>query len=64
LQICFCNQLLRSGISIEANLREAQNAESKADFNHKLKIAAEETGETVNRLLLCKNSEGYEMVKY
>jgi four helix bundle protein len=27
-------QLLRSGTSIGANVREAQNAESKADFIH------------------------------
>ena len=37
-------QLLRSGTSIGANVREAQNAESKADFIHKLKIAAKENG--------------------
>lgn len=29
------NQLLKSGTSIGANIREAQNAESKADFIHK-----------------------------
>lgn len=34
------NQLLRSGTSIHANVREAQNAESKADFIHKIKVAA------------------------
>ena len=33
-------QVLKSGTSIGANVREAQNAESKADFIHKLKIAA------------------------
>jgi len=33
-------QLLRSGTSIGANIREAQNAESNSDFIHKLKIAA------------------------
>jgi len=33
-------QLIRSGTSIGANVREAQNAESKADFIHKMKIAA------------------------
>jgi four helix bundle protein len=33
-------QLLKSGTSIGANIREAQNAESKADFIHKMKIAA------------------------
>lgn len=34
------NQLLKSGTSIGANVWEAQNAESKLDFVHKLKIAA------------------------
>ncbi len=32
-------QLLRSGTSIGALIREAQNAESKPDFIHKLGIA-------------------------
>lgn len=40
------DQLLRSGTSIGANIREAQNAESKADFIHKLKISAKEIDET------------------
>ena len=35
-------QLLKSEASIGANIREAQNAESKADFIHKLKVAAKE----------------------
>lgn len=39
------NQLLRSGTSIGANVREAQNCESKADFIHKVKIAAKEAEE-------------------
>ena len=30
-------QILKSGTSIGANIREAQNAESRADFIHKLK---------------------------
>jgi four helix bundle protein len=34
-------QLLRSGTSIGANIREAEFAESKADFIHKLAIAKE-----------------------
>ncbi len=38
-------QLLKSGTSIGANTREAQNAESKADFIHKFKIAAKEADE-------------------
>jgi len=52
-------QLLRSGTSIGANVREAQNAESKADFIHKMKIAAIEADETDYWLVICKNSEGY-----
>ena len=54
------NQLLKSGTSIGANVREAQNAESKADFIHKFKIAAKEADETEYWLLLCRESEGYE----
>ena len=53
-------QLLRSGTSIGANVREAQNAESKADFIHKFKIAAKESDETEYWLLLCKGSDGYD----
>jgi four helix bundle protein len=51
------NQLLKSGTSIGANIREAQNAESKADFIHKMKIAAKEGDETEYWLLLCKFSK-------
>jgi four helix bundle protein len=52
-------QLLRSGTSIGANVREAQNAESKADFIHKIKMAAKEADETEYWLLICKNSKSY-----
>lgn len=52
-------QLFKSGTSIGANVREAQNAESKADFTHKMKIAAKEAEETEYWLLLCKNSKSY-----
>jgi four helix bundle protein len=51
--------LLRSGTSIGANVREAQNAESKPDFIHKLKIAAKEADETEYWLLLCQKSYQY-----
>ncbi|MEP6676077.1 MAG: four helix bundle protein [Ferruginibacter sp.] len=51
------NQLLKSGTSIGANVKEAQNAESRADFIHKIKIAAKEAGETEYWLQLCKVSE-------
>jgi four helix bundle protein len=52
-------QLLKSGTSIGANIREAQNGESKADFIHKLKISAKEADETEYWLLLCKHSKSY-----
>ncbi|HLO56504.1 MAG TPA: four helix bundle protein, partial [Saprospiraceae bacterium] len=53
------NQLFRSGISIGANIREAQSAESKADFIHKVKIADKEAQETEYWLLLCQHSDNY-----
>jgi four helix bundle protein len=53
------NQIIKSGTSIGANVREAQNAESKADFIHKLKIAAKETDETEYWLEICNQSENY-----
>ena len=53
------NQLLKSATSIGANVREAQNAESKLDFIHKFKIAAKEADETDFWLLLCQSSKSY-----
>lgn len=47
-------QLLKSGTSIGANIHEAQNAESKADFIHKVKIAAKEVEKTKYWLTLSK----------
>lgn len=52
-------QLLRAATSIGANVFEAQDAESKADFVHKMKIAAKEGNETLYWLILCEKSEGY-----
>ncbi|MCK4530282.1 MAG: four helix bundle protein [Candidatus Marinimicrobia bacterium] len=40
-------QLLRCGTSVGANVREAQNAESRADFIHKLAIAQKECDENI-----------------
>lgn len=53
------NQLFRSGTSIGANVHEAQNAESKKDFIHKIKIAAQEAEETKYWLLICQHSINY-----
>jgi four helix bundle protein len=55
----FSHQLLKAGTSIGANVNEAQNAESKADFIHKLKISAKEADEVAYFLKLCKESKHY-----
>lgn len=52
-------QLLKSGTSIGANIREAQSPENNADFIHKMKVAAKEAAETEYWLLLCQHSENY-----
>ena len=52
-------QVLRSGTSVGANVREAQSAESAKDFLHKMKIAAKEAEETEYWLLICKHSKSY-----
>src|SRR5688572_16476981 len=52
-------QLTKSGTSIGANVREAQNAESKADFIHKMKIAAKEADETEYWLEICQQTKSY-----
>jgi four helix bundle protein len=50
-------QLLRSGTSIGANVREAYNASSKLDFIHKLSIAQKEADETLYWLELLNEVE-------
>jgi len=52
-------QLLRSGTSIGANVFEAQHAESRADFVHRLKVAVKEANETYFWLCICERSENY-----
>ena len=69
-------QILRSGTSIGANVREAKNAESKADFIHKLSISQKEADETLywlelldatnyitNEEFLSLNNDGIEVLK-
>lgn len=41
------NQLIRSGTSIGANLREASNGYTKKDFVYKVSIAQKEADETI-----------------
>ena len=58
-QYIISRQLLKSGTSIGANVSEAQNAESKDDFIHKMKIAAKEADETKYWFTLCSRSTKY-----
>ena len=50
------NQLLRSGTAIGALIREAEYAQSTADFINKMSIALKETNETEYWLMLLKDS--------
>ena len=52
-----CNQLLRSGTSIGANIHEANYASSKADFINKFQIALKECYETDYWLALFKDPQ-------
>jgi len=55
-------QVLRSGTSIGALVKEAEHAQSRADFIHKMNIALKEANETEYWLMLLKDS-GYIEVK-
>lgn len=50
-------QVLRSGTAIGALVREAEHAESKTDFAHKMNIALKEANETLYWLELLQQSE-------
>jgi four helix bundle protein len=49
-------QLLRSGTSVGAMVREAEHAESKHDFKHKMAIAQKEINESIYWLELLKET--------
>ena len=50
-------QIKRSGTSIGADISESQNAQSRADFIHKMNIALKEADETVYWLTLLRNTK-------
>lgn len=54
-------QLIRSGTAIGALSEEAQQAESKADFVHKLSIANKEAHESHYWLRLIRDSDKFEL---
>jgi four helix bundle protein len=53
------DQFWRCGTAIGAHVREAQGAESRADFIHKMKIAYKEAQESDYWLALCEGSSTY-----
>ncbi len=62
------DQILRSGTSIHANVRESEFAQSSSDFISKLYIALKETNETLGWLELfhedgCLDERGFESMK-
>ena len=50
-------QLLRCGTSVGANIREAEYAESKVDFVHKMAIAQKEINESIYWIELLNETE-------
>lgn len=50
-------QMLRSGTAIGALIREAEHAQSKADFLNKMNVALKEANETEYWLMLMKDTE-------
>ena len=57
-------QLLRSGTAIGALIREAEHAESKADFLHKMNIALKEANEAEYWLLLLNEGKLLDDARY
>ena len=51
------SQVIKSGTSIGANVAEAQEAQSKADFISKMSIALKEASETIFWIKLLQSSE-------
>ena len=57
-------QILRSGTAIGALVKEAEHAQSKADFLNKMNIALKEANETEYWLMLLKDSNYIEEKNY
>ncbi|MDP4240405.1 MAG: four helix bundle protein [Bacteroidota bacterium] len=57
-------QLLRSGTAIGALIREAEHAESTADFIHKMSIALKEANETEYWLMLLHDSDFFDDISF
>lgn len=56
-ELLISKQIFRAGTSIGANVCEAEDGESRADFRHKMRIALKETSETIYWLRLLRYGE-------
>ena len=56
-EFVLCRQILKSGTAIGALIREAEYAQSNADFINKLSISLKEANETAYRLSLLKDTD-------
>jgi four helix bundle protein len=56
-------QLIRSGTSPALNYGEAQGAESRSDFIHKMKVCLKELRETYNCLRLINKKQWFDQVR-
>ena len=57
-------QILKSGTSVGACIRESENAESRSDFKHKLSIAQKEINETIYWLELLNETHFIEKIQF
>ncbi|MEJ0081474.1 MAG: four helix bundle protein [Puia sp.] len=57
-------QLLRCGTSVGAAVREAEYAESKSDFKHKLQIAQKEINESIYWLELLRETKYLDLEQF
>lgn len=56
-EIVLSKQMLRSGTAIGALIKEAEHAQSKADFLNKMNVALKEANETEYWLMLMRDTE-------
>ena len=57
-------QFLRSGTSVGAMVREAEHAESKSDFKHKMAIAQKEINESIYWLELIRETDYLSKIEF
>jgi four helix bundle protein len=55
-EFVLAKQILRSGTSVGAMIREAEHAESRNDFKHKMSVAQKEINESIYWLELLKET--------